>query len=327
VRPRPWYAQVVRPAHSTCIPAKSTCPSLSVHACLLSFLLALTRSPLRPISSLLSLSSLFSLSSLSSYPPRLPGPRRVRRIHFHAQCRPAAMQGTQTVDSPIAILLLIDSMDFPPSLSTHPVLSCRTVIVTQIPATPATPATNFFSHKPAARPARAHFIQSPSFGVTRSRCLKTAFPKESKQTHSSSALHQIQMSHVTPQRKQCICMYIHQFINSPIHQFTNSPIHQFTITKSHHTPSSTPTSRSSPTVYTTGLVSNPLNWLAAHTVYAPIFRNPSQSPTSSPAGNLTTAHTQSIESHVGPHTLLLTIAPPSTHSFCTSTSTLPTVRQ
>ena len=47
----------------------------------------------------------------------------------------------------------------------------------------------------------------------------------------------------------------------------------------------------------------PLKVEAAQIVYAPMFSNPSQSPTSSVAGRRTTLHTQSSESHVGPHTL------------------------
>ena len=47
-----------------------------------------------------------------------------------------------------------------------------------------------------------------------------------------------------------------------------------------------------------------MNPLAAHTVYAPMFSNPSQSPTCSVAGSCVIEHTQSSESHVGPHTLL-----------------------
>ena len=50
--------------------------------------------------------------------------------------------------------------------------------------------------------------------------------------------------------------------------------------------------------------SNPLNCDAAQTVYAPMLSNPSQSPTCSAPGSCATAHTQSSESHVGPHTLL-----------------------
>ena len=47
-----------------------------------------------------------------------------------------------------------------------------------------------------------------------------------------------------------------------------------------------------------------MNWLAAHTVYAPMFSNPSQSPTWSVPGSCVTGQTQSSESHVGPQTLL-----------------------
>jgi hypothetical protein len=60
-----------------------------------------------------------------------------------------------------------------------------------------------------------------------------------------------------------------------------------------------------PNVYTTLLTSNPLNWLAAQRVYAPMLSNPSQSPTRSPEGSSVFGHTQSIESQVGPHTLLV----------------------
>ena len=56
-------------------------------------------------------------------------------------------------------------------------------------------------------------------------------------------------------------------------------------------------------MYTTRLTSNPLNWDAAQTVYAPMFSNASQSPTCSAAGSCASGHTQSSESQVGPHTL------------------------